>query len=48
MKRNLKFLEETANQLRQDVIEMLVEAGTGHQAGALEWRIFSPLFIFIF
>ena len=28
----LKFLEETANQLRQDVIEMLVESGSGHPA----------------
>ena len=31
----LKFLEITANQLRQDVIEMLSEAGSGHPAGAL-------------
>ncbi len=31
----LKFLEETANTLRQDVIQMLIEAGSGHPAGAL-------------
>ncbi len=31
----IKFLEETANQLRQDVIEMLLEAGSGHPGGAL-------------
>jgi len=31
----LKFLEETANQLRRDAIEMITEAGSGHPAGAL-------------
>lgn len=31
----LKFLEGMANQLRQDVIEMILEAGSGHPAGAL-------------
>jgi transketolase len=28
-------LEETANQIRQDIIKMLVEAGSGHSAGSL-------------
>jgi len=31
----IKQLEETANQIRQDIIEMLVEAGSGHSAGPL-------------
>ena len=31
----LKFLEEKANQIRQDIISMLVEAGSGHSAGPL-------------
>jgi transketolase len=31
----IKFLEEMANTLRQDVIAMLVEANSGHPAGAL-------------
>lgn len=31
----IKFLEETANQIRQDIIEMLVVAGSGHSAGPL-------------
>ena len=31
----VKFLEQVSNQLRQDVIEMLVEAGSGHPAGSL-------------
>ena len=31
----LKFLEGMANQLRQDVIEMILGAGSGHPAGAL-------------
>lgn len=31
----LKFLEEMANRIRRDVIEMLVEAGSGHSAGPL-------------
>ncbi len=44
----LKFLEETANQLRQDVIEMLVEAGSGHPAGALGTAdIFSAFYFHI-
>src|SRR3989338_7101527 len=31
----IKFLEERANQIRQSIIEMLVEAGSGHTAGPL-------------
>lgn len=31
----LKFLEEKANQIRQTIIETLVEAGSGHSAGPL-------------
>lgn len=31
----LKFLEETANLIRQDVIDSLVRAGSGHSAGPL-------------
>ena len=38
-------LEKKANQLRQDVIEMLVEAGSGHTAGPLGLAdIFSALY----
>ncbi len=28
----LKFLEEKANDIRQSIIEMLLEAGSGHTA----------------
>jgi len=31
----IKKLEEIANQIRQDIIEMLLEAGSGHSAGPL-------------
>lgn len=31
----LKFLEETANKIRESIIEMLTEAGSGHSAGPL-------------
>jgi len=44
----IKFLEETANQLRQDVIEMLTQAGSGHPAGALGMAdIFSAFYFHI-
>ena len=44
----LKFLEETANQLRQDVIEMIIQAGSGHPAGALSMAdIFSAFYFHI-
>ncbi len=32
---NIAELEAKANQIRQDIIEMLVEAGSGHAAGPL-------------
>lgn len=31
----IKFLEETANKIRESIIETLVEAGSGHSAGPL-------------
>lgn len=31
----IKFLEEKANEIRQSIIEMLVQAGSGHTAGPL-------------
>lgn len=31
----IKFLEEMANTIRQDIIKMLLEAGSGHSAGPL-------------
>ena len=31
----IKFLEEKANDIRKSIIEMLVEAGSGHTAGPL-------------
>lgn len=44
----LKLLEETANQLRCDVIDMLTEAGSGHPAGALGMAdIFSAFYFHI-
>jgi transketolase len=44
----LKFLEQIANQLRQDVVEMLVAAGSGHPAGSLGMAdIFSAFYFHI-
>jgi len=44
----LKLLEETANRLRCDVIDMLTEAGSGHPAGALGLAdIFSAFYFHI-
>ena len=44
----IKFLEETANRIRQDVIEMVVEAGSGHVAGPLDMAdIFTALYFHI-
>lgn len=41
----IKKLEETANAIRQDIIKMLVEAGSGHSAGPLGMAdIFTALF----
>src|SRR3970040_844575 len=31
----IKFLEDTANNIRQSIIEMLIEAKSGHTAGPL-------------
>ncbi len=43
-----KFLEEMANKIRQDIIEMLVEAGSGHSAGPLGMAdIFTALYFHI-
>ncbi len=33
--KQIKFLEETANSIRQDIIKILVHAGSGHSAGPL-------------
>jgi transketolase len=46
--KKMKFLEETANQLREDVIEMLLEAGSGHSAGPLGMAdVFSALYFHV-
>lgn len=46
--KKIQFLEEMANLLREDVIEMLVEAGSGHSAGPLGMAdIFSALYFHI-
>lgn len=46
--RRIKDLYEIANHLRQDVIEMLVEAKSGHSAGPLGMAdIFAALYFFI-
>ncbi len=46
--KKMQFLEETANQLREDVIEMLLEAGSGHSAGPLGMAdIFSALYFHV-
>ena len=45
----IKFLEEKANAIRQSIIEMLLEAGSGHTAGALGVAdVFSAFFFFFF
>ncbi len=44
----IKFLEEKANEIRQLIIEMLVEAGSGHSAGPLGMAdIFSAFYFHI-
>ncbi len=44
----LKFLEEMANKIRQDIIETLVEAGSGHSAGPLGMAdIFTALYFHV-
>jgi transketolase len=44
----VKFLEEKANEIRQLIIEMLLEAGSGHSAGSLGMAdIFSAFYFHI-
>ncbi|MDP3999534.1 MAG: transketolase [bacterium] len=46
--KKLAFLEEMANKIRQDIIETLVEAGSGHSAGPLGMAdIFTALYFHI-
>lgn len=46
--KKLKFLEETANRIREDIIEMLLIAGSGHSAGPLGMAdIFTALYFHI-
>ncbi len=46
--KKIKFLEEKANEIREDIIEMLVEAGSGHSAGPLGMAdIFTALYFHI-
>jgi len=46
--KKLKFLEEMANVLRREVIEMIVEAGSGHPGGSLGMvDIFSAFYFHI-
>ncbi|MDI6717935.1 MAG: transketolase [Patescibacteria group bacterium] len=46
--KKLKHLEETANLIRQDVVKMLLEAGSGHSAGSLGMAdIFSAFYFYI-
>lgn len=47
-KTNIKQLERRANQIRQDIIKMLVRAGSGHSAGSLGMAdIFTALFFHV-
>lgn len=44
----LKELEEKANLIRQDLIEMLVEAGSGHSAGPLDMAdVFTAMYFHV-
>lgn len=44
----IKFLEETANNIRKSIIEMLLEAGSGHTAGPLGMTdVFTALYFHI-
>ena len=46
--KKMEFLEEMANLIRKDVIEMLLEAGSGHSAGPLGMAdIFSALYFHV-
>ncbi len=43
---SIKKLETTANQIRQDIINMLVKAGSGHSAGSLGMAdVFTALYL---
>jgi transketolase len=46
--KNLKHLEFMANRLRQDVIKMVSDAGSGHIAGPLDMAEIFTAFYFIF
>ena len=47
--KKLQYLEELANRIREDVIETLVEAGSGHSAGSLGMAdIFTAFYFHIF
>jgi transketolase len=44
----IKWLEQKANEIRQSVIEMISEAGSGHPAGSLGMAdVFTALFFFL-
>lgn len=46
--KKLKYLEELANRIRQAVVEMLLEAGSGHSAGPLGMAdIFTALYFHV-
>lgn len=46
--KKMEFLEEMSNLMREDVIEMLLEAGSGHSAGPLGMAdIFSALYFHV-
>lgn len=46
--KKIQFLEEMANKIRQDIIEMLVEAGSGHSAGPLGMAdVFTALYFHV-
>jgi len=46
--KKLKFLEEKANRIREDIIKMLVAAGSGHSAGPLGMAdIFTTLYFHV-
>jgi len=46
--KKMQFLEEMANLIREDIVEMLLEAGSGHSAGPLGMAdIFSALYFHV-
>src|SRR3989344_3355522 len=44
--KKLRFLEETANMIREDIIATLLEAGSGHSAGPLGMAYIFTAFYF--